>query len=180
MKTNDEPASRKDRPPQVQHSSATQARNVGFRSTTPQLCSKGRRRVACGFKAGPVSSKRSATKPSVTAPNSAVAINVTGQPRHCASSAPMTGLSIAITPRPLRARDSTRAPSCGRYRSRTTLRPQVTAAAMAAPCTARHATSASMLLASALNRLATVYSARPPATPGAGRSGRPASPTRVG
>ena len=71
-----------------------------------------------------------------------------------------------MMPRPESARDITRAPSPGSYRSRTIERPQVTAAAIAAPCSARQTISASMLGAAAPNTLAIVYSARPPSNTG--------------
>ena len=64
------------------------------------------------------------------------------------------GLSIATAPRPPSARDITRAPSCGWNRSRTMERPPVTAAAVAAPCTARAAISQWMVGAHTLHRLA--------------------------
>ena len=58
-------------------------------------------------------------------------------------------------------RDITRAPSCGWNRSRTIERPQVTAAPIVAPCSARHTISDSMFCAIAPSTLATVYSAIP-------------------
>ena len=66
------------------------------------------------------------------------------------------GLSMATAPSPPSARDITRAPSCGWNRSRTMLRPQVTAEAIAAPCNARASTSASMPCATVASRLAAV------------------------
>jgi hypothetical protein len=69
---------------------------------------------------------------------------------------PTGGESTAIRPRPLSARDIIRAPAAGSNRSRRIERPQVTAAAIAAPCSARQAISVSMLAAAALARLASV------------------------
>ena len=106
-------------------------------------------------------------KASVAAPNSASTSSAACQSTHCTSAPPASGLSMAMSPRPPSARDMTRAPSCGSYRSRTIERPQVTAAAIAAPCKARHAMSQPIDGASADSTLATVYSAMP-----ASRTGR--------
>ena len=64
------------------------------------------------------------------------------QPQAATSKPPRAGLTIATKPRPVSARAITIAPSRGSYRSRTIARAQTTAADIAAPCTARQATTA--------------------------------------
>ena len=61
-----------------------------------------------------------------------------------------------MKPSPVSAFDITRAPSAGSNRSRTIERPQVTAAAIAAPCSARQTMSAAIVGAAAPATLATV------------------------
>ena len=78
------------------------------------------------------------------------------QLNQCTSRPPLIGASMPTTPSPASERDITRAPSCGGYRSRTMDRPQVTAAASAAPCSARHAIKVSIVLDAALSTLAKV------------------------
>src|SRR5438874_4533215 len=55
MKTNDEPASRKNNPPYVHADSAAHARNVGCESTARQFAASLAGRVALGSRAGTVS-----------------------------------------------------------------------------------------------------------------------------
>src|SRR5574341_808001 len=128
--------------------------------------SSGPARVATGFLTGTVSPTRSATKASVAAPNKATASRAARQPSAAATTPPSAGLASAITPRPDRPLLITRTPSLGSYRSRTIARAQTTAAAMQAPCTARHAINVPTLSASALATLATVYSASPTSSTG--------------
>ena len=73
---------------------------------------------------------------------------------------------MATTPRPPIARDITRAPSAGAYRSRITARPQVTAAAMPQPCRARQPASAPTLAASAAPMPAATNSDSPASSTG--------------
>ena len=156
MKTNDELASRQNRPPKVQAPSSAQARKVGWRTTSAQLRSTRAGRVASGSRRGTVSGRRSATCSSVTAPNTASSSSVARQPKASTIRPPTSGESTAIRPRPVSARDIMRAPAAGSNRSRTIERPQVTAAAMAAPCAqcsalqCAQAISVSMLPAAAL------------------------------
>ena len=96
-------------------------------------------------------------KASVPAPNSASTSSVACQSSCSTRKPPSSGLPAAMKPSPPSARDMTRAPSPGSNRSRTTERPEVTAAAIATPCSARQAISVSTLAAAAPpNRLAIV------------------------
>ena len=106
---------------QVRHSSAT--------------CKALRRFVAR------LSSKRRAITANVAALNTASAASAARQSIHWVSSPPKGALRQAITPRPVKACDITRAPSVGAWRSRTTARAVITAAPMAAPCSMRPSTS---------------------------------------
>ena len=156
MKTNEDPASMANRPPKVQPESSAQARKVGSAQTWVQLRTIAAGRVASGSRLGTVSSKLKATKASVTALNTASASSVACQPKASTTRPPTMGESTAMMPSPVSAFDMRRAPVCGSCRSRTMERAQVTAAAIAAPCRARQATSAAMLWLAAPARLAAV------------------------
>ena len=72
----------------------------------------------------------------------------------------------AITPKPVKALDITRAPSTGPYRSRTTARAAMTAAPMATPCKMRPAISQSIVGAKAHAVDATTYAPMPTSNTG--------------
>ena len=126
----------------------------------------GRRCSALRLSVGAVSGMYIATSARHSAANPATAASAWRQPKALATTPPSNGLVSAIKPSPVSALDITRAPSPGAYRSRTMARAHTTAAAMPTPCSARQATSASMLPASALPMPAASISASPPSSTG--------------
>jgi len=146
--------------------SAVQARKAGCRATSEKLFASARPSSADGFSRGAVSGRRQTTKASVTTPTAVTAPSAARQPAQAASSPPLKGARMAITPRPDSPRAITCAPSCGSNRSRTMARAHTTEAAKPAPCTTRAAMSVWMSGASAAARLAALYSDSPPSSTG--------------